>query len=182
MPDQVVANIPRDRVEPDEVVTVLAEVGDEDYEELNNSAVVALVTDPSGNLSELSMEWTAEKDGEYRTTFTASEEGFYEVRVEAAVDDELLGEDVTYVRVAPSDEEFYDSSMRASLLQRIADETGGRFYTPETVDRLSDDIQYVGGGVTVVEERDLWDMPALLLLLVTLVLSEWGYRRFRGLA
>ena len=182
VPDQVVANIPRDRVERDEVVTVLAEVGDEDYEELNNSAVVALVTDPSGNLSELSMEWTAEKDGEYRTTFTASEEGFYEVRVEAAVDDELLGEDVTYVRVAPSDDEFYDSSMRASLLQRIADETGGRFYTPETVNRLSDDIQYVGGGVTVVEERDLWDMPALLLLLVTLVLSEWGYRRFRGLA
>ena len=182
VPDQVVANIPRDRVERDEVVTVLAEVGDEDYEELNNSAVVALVTDPSGNLSELSMEWTAEKDGEYRTTFTASEEGFYEVRVEAAVDEELLGEDVTYVRVAPSDDEFYDSSMRASLLQRIADETGGRFYTPETVGRLPDDIRYVGGGVTVVEERDLWDMPALLLLLVTLVLSEWGYRRFRGLA
>ena len=182
VPDQVVASLPHDQVEPDQVVTVLAEVGDANYEELNNSAVTALVTDPAGGLVELPMEWTAEKDGEYRTTFTAADEGFYEVRVEAAVDNDLLGEDTVYLQVAPSDSEFYDSTMGASLLERVAEETGGRFYTPDTVGSLPDDIQYVGGGVTVVEERDLWDMPALLLLLVALVLSEWGYRRYRGLA
>ena len=182
VPDQVVASAPQDRVEPGELVTVLAEVDDENYEELNNSAVVAVVSDPSGNLMELPMEWTAEKDGEYRTTFTAGEEGFYDIRVEASVDGDLLGEDAVYVQVAPSDDEYYDSTMRASLLERVADETGGRFYTPETVADLPDDIQYVGGGITVIEERDLWDMPVLLLLLVSLVLGEWGYRRFRGLA
>ena len=182
VPDQVVASIPQDRVEPGELVTVLAEVGDENYEELNTSSVVAVVSDPSGDLTELPMEWTAEKDGEYRTTFTAGEEGFYAIRVEAAVGEDLLGEDSVYMQVAPSDDEYYDSTMRASLLQRVADETSGRFYTPETVAALPDDIQYVGGGVTVVEERDLWDMPALLMLLGTLVLGEWGYRRFRGLA
>ena len=182
VPDQVVASVPQDRIEPEELVTVLAEVGDANYEELNNSSVTAVVTDPSGGLIELPMEWTAEKDGEYRTTFTASDEGFYEVRVEAAVDNDLIGEDTVFLQVAPSDNEFYDSTMGASLLERVAEETGGRFYTPETVGSLPDDIQYVGGGVTVVEERDLWDMPALLLLLVTLVLCEWGYRRYRGLA
>jgi hypothetical protein len=128
------------------------------------------------------MEWTAEKDGEYRTTFTAGTEGFYEVRVEASSNGELLGEDVAYVQVASSDNEFYDSTMRASLLKRMADDTGGRFYTPDTAASLADDIQYVGGGITVVEERDLWDMPVVLLLLVTLILGEWGYRRLRGLA
>ena len=182
VPDQVVATAPRDRVEPGELVTVLAEVGDDNYEELNNSAVVAVVSDPSGNLVELPMEWTAEKDGEYRTTFTAGEEGFYDIRVEASVGEDLLGEDSVYVQVAPSDDEFYDSTMGASLLERVADETGGRYYTPDTVADLPDDVRYVGGGVTVVEERDLWDMPVLLLLLVSLVLGEWGYRRFRGLA
>ena len=176
------ANVPQDQVEPEQVVTVLAKVGDANYEELNNSAVTAVLTDPSGGPIELPMEWTAEKDGEYRTTFTAADEGFYEVRVEAAVDNELLGEDTVYLQVAPSDNEFYDSTMGASLLERVAEETGGRFYTPETVGTLPDDVQYVGGGVTVVEERDLWDMPALLLLLVALVLGEWGYRRYKGLA
>ena len=182
VPEQAVVRLPRDRVEPEEVVTVLAEVGDANFEELNNSSVVALVTAPSGNLSELPMEWTAEKDGEYRATFTAAEEGFYEVHLEASGGDELLGEDTVYVQVAPSDDEYYDSTMRAPLLQRVAEETGGRFYTPDTVASLADDIQYVGGGITVVEERDLWDMPALLFLLVSLVLGEWGYRRMRGLA
>jgi hypothetical protein len=182
VPDQVVATVPQDQVEPEQIVTVLAEVGDDNYEQLNNSAVTAVVTDPSGTLLELPMEWTAEKDGEYRTTFTAATEGFYEVRVEAVADNELLGEDTVFFQAAPSDNEFYDSTMGASLLERVAEETGGRFYTPDTVGSLPDDIQYVGGGVTVREERDLWDMPALLLLLVTLVLGEWGYRRYRGLA
>ena len=182
VPDQVVTEIAQERVEPDEIVTVLAQVGDENFEELNNSSVVAVITDPSGDLMELPMEWTAEKDGEYRTTFTSSAEGFYEIRVEASSGGELLGEDVAYARVAPSDSEYYDSTMRAPLLRRLAEETGGRFYTPDTVASLPQDVQYVGRGVTVVEERDLWDMPAILLLLVTLVLGEWGYRRFRGLA
>ena len=96
--------------------------------------------------------------------------------------DEVIGEDTAYVQVSPSDTEFYDSTMRTPLLERVAEETGGRFYTPETVASLPEDIQYVGGGVTVVEEHDLWDMPALLFLLGTLVLGEWGYRRLRGLA
>ena len=182
VPDQIVARVPNDRVEPGETVTVMAEVGDTNFEELNNSTVVALVTDPSGALSELPMEWTAEKDGEYQTTFTATQEGYYAIRVEASNGEELLGEDAAYVQAASSDDEYYDSTMRAPLLQRVADETAGRFYTPDTVGSLVDDIQYVGGGITVVEDRDLWDMPALLLLLVSLVLGEWGYRRLRGLA
>jgi hypothetical protein len=182
VPDQVVASVSQDQVEPGQIVTVLAKVADANYEELNNSAVIAVVIDPSGGLIELPMEWTAEKDGEFRTTFTADDEGFYEVRVEAVVENELFGEDMVYLQVAPSDSEFYDSTMGASLLERVAEETGGRFYTPDTVGTLPDDIQYVGGGLTVVEERDLWDMPVLLLLLVGLVLGEWGYRRYKGLA
>jgi hypothetical protein len=34
----------------------------------------------------------------------------------------------------------------------------------------------------VIEERDLWDMPILLMLLLGLIAAEWGYRRVRGLA
>ena len=41
---------------------------------------------------------------------------------------------------------------------------------------------FAGRGATVQEERDLWDMPVLFLLLVGLLGGEWGYRRLRGLA
>ena len=182
VPDQVVAEVPKDRVELDETVSLDAEVDDANYEEINTSQVSAWITEPDEELIEVPMDWTADRDGEYASNFTPSKEGLYEVRVEATNDDELLGSDTAYFRVAPSDSEYYDSTMRAPLLERIADETGGRFYTSDTVDSLVDDIQTVGGGVTVVEERDLWDMPVLLLLFFVLVLGEWGYRRSRGLA
>ena len=87
-----------------------------------------------------------------------------------------------HVRVSAGDAEYFDAAMRAPLLKRIAEDTGGRFFTPATVASLPEAISYSGRGVTVVEERELWDMPALFMLLIGLVAAEWGYRRMRGLA
>ena len=72
--------------------------------------------------------------------------------------------------------------MHAARLKRIADETGGRFYTPETLATLPEDLKYTGRGVTTVEERDLWHMPIVLLVLVGLTCAEWAYRRAVGMA
>lgn len=63
----------------------------------------------------------------------------------------------------------------------MADETGGRFYTPATANTLPDDITITGAGVTLVEELDLWDMPILFVLMLLLMGAEWGLRRIRGL-
>ena len=182
VPDQVVASVRRERVEPDETVELLSEVVDASYLEMNNSQVVAEVTTPSGGFLEVPLDWTTERDGEYEGRLTPTEEGLYEVRVEATSDGELVGSDTAYVFAAAGDDEFFDSAMRAPLLRRIAEDTGGQFYTADTVAALPEDIAYTGAGVTVVEELDLWDMPALLLLLIALVGGEWGYRRVRGLA
>ncbi len=182
VPDQVVADLPKDRVEIDESLALRAEVDDANYEEINNSQVSAWITDPDEELIEVPMDWTADRDGEYVASFAPRKEGLYEVRMEATSDGDLLGSDTAYIRVAPSDSEYYDSTLRTPLLERVAEETGGRFYTTDTVDSLVDDIQTVGGGVTVIEERDLWDMPIFLLLFLLLMLGEWGYRRSRGLA
>jgi hypothetical protein len=72
--------------------------------------------------------------------------------------------------------------MRAPLLKRIADETGGRFYTGDNVAQLAKDIVFTDAGNTVVDRKDLWDMPIVFLLILVLVTSEWGYRKLRGLA
>jgi hypothetical protein len=92
--------------------------------------------------------------------------------------------DATYIRVnaaSESSREFVDAEMRASLLQRIARETGGRFYTPANVASLPEDIALSKRGVTVVNQMDLWDMPFIFLVLVGLVCAEWAYRKKRGL-
>ena len=50
------------------------------------------------------------------------------------------------------------------------------------VSTLPEDIAYTARGVTVVEELELWDMPAAFLVLLTLLAAEWAVRRRRGLA
>ena len=47
------------------------------------------------------------------------------------------------------DAEYFDPTMHAAPLRRIAEETGGRFYTPATVAGLAEDVRYAGRGVTV---------------------------------
>ena len=72
--------------------------------------------------------------------------------------------------------------LAGGLGTRLAEETEGKFFKSADTSGLSDALTMSGRGVTVVEEKDLWDMPVLFLLLVALTGSEWLYRRARGLA
>jgi uncharacterized membrane protein len=182
VPEQVNVSTTADRVEPGEAIKLSTEVLDAAYVEVNDSRVVARVTSPSGKTTEVPVEWTVTKDGDYRASFTPDESGIYDIKVTAARDQKDLGSADMHVRVSAGDAEYFDAGMRAPLLKRIAEETGGRFFTPANAAALPEAISYSGRGVTVVEERELWDMPAVFLLLVGLIAAEWGYRRMRGLA
>ena len=133
-------------------------------------------------MRDVPLDWAIDRDGEYRGTFTPDQPGVYMVRVESTLPSGASSGDTSYVRVADLNTEYFDAEMRKPLLQRIATETGGRFYTPATANTLADDVALSKHGVTVVNQMDLWDMPAVLILLVALVTAEWSYRKARGLA
>jgi len=118
----------------------------------------------------------------YRGSFISSEAGAYDVTVDATRAGKAIGSGVTHVRAAASDAEYFDPTMHEAPLRRIAEETGGKFYTPANIAGLAEDVRYAGRGVTSVEERELWNMPIILVLLMGLVCAEWGYRRAVGLA
>ncbi|MBA2303031.1 MAG: hypothetical protein H0W08_10395 [Acidobacteria bacterium] len=171
-----------DRVEPGETVTLVAYVVDPAFVELNDARLTAYVTAPSGAVQELPVQWSGKRDGEYHATFTAPAEGIYSARVEATRGGKTIGSSVTQVRAVPSDAEYFDATMQAPRLQRIADETGGRFYTNADLAGLPEDLQYTGRGVTTIEERELWHMPIVLVLILALLSAEWALRRKAGLA
>jgi len=106
----------------------------------------------------------------------------YKVRVGGTHDVKDVGTGEMTMRVEPSDAEYFDAAMRAPLLKRIAEETGGRFYHADDTANLVDAITYSGRGITVTEDRELWDMPIVLMLALLLMGGEWAYRRSRGLA
>jgi uncharacterized membrane protein len=182
VPTPVEVHTSAERVEAGEPVTIFAEVVDRSFVELNDARVVASVTSPSGTVSQVPLQWTGARNGEYRATFTALEQGSYTTSVEATRERTKIGTGVAHTRAAPGDAEYFDPVMHATRLKRIADETGGRFYTVAGISALPEDLKYTGRGVTTVEERDLWHMPIVLLMLVALVCAEWGYRRAVGMA
>ena len=182
VPDAVDVHTTTDRIEPGEPVTVIAEVVDPSFMEVNDARVIAKVTGPKGAPVEVPMQWTGERNGEYRATFPAPDQGMYVAQVDATRAGKTLGTGTTEVRAVPSDAEYFDATMHAARLKRIAEETGGRFYTPETVNGMPEDLRYTGRGVTTVEERELWHMPIVMVILVGLIGAEWGYRRGVGLA
>ena len=183
VPDRVMVSVVPDRVQKGEPVTLTAEVMDPEFKGINDGRITARVTSPGGKVEDVPMEWTVEHPGEYRARFTPTEDGLYKVSAGGTAKD---GKDTTrgtsVIRVAPSDAEYFDAAMRAPLLKRIAEETEGRFHTPADAAKLVDAITYSGKGVTVVEERDLWDMPVILIGLLALMGGEWLLRRRRGLA
>ncbi len=181
VPDPVVASSAEEEVEPGETVALTASVRDSTFIDVNDATVLARVTGPSGLTEEIPLEWTVEEDGAYAGSYRPTQQGDYEVEIVAMRQGAPLGSAITYLHSAPSDREFFGAARRTQLLQRIAEDTGGQYYTPETVSRLPEDITISGAGVTLTEELDLWDMPALFLLMLLLMGAEWGYRRIRGL-
>jgi uncharacterized membrane protein len=179
---QVAAEVPGEATPPGRPMELRATVDDTRYLERNDGVVLATITSPSGEESRIPLNWTVEEDGVYGGEFTPREEGTHRVEVEARAGGEHIGTDVAWFRSAPSAREAFDPGMKRPLLERIARETGGRFYTESTVSRLPRELSVRGGGITTVERLDLWDAPVFLLLLIGLLSAEWLLRRKEGMA
>src|SRR5690606_10545606 len=119
VPDAVAATLDRERVEPGSPLVVTASVSDSTYIEVNDASVIARITTPTGAIQEIPLEWTVERDGEYRVELRPSELGDYEMEIVARRGEEVLGSDVTYFSTGPSDEEFFGAGRRTALLERI---------------------------------------------------------------
>jgi hypothetical protein len=182
VPSRVMVAAAGDQIAPGEPVELNAEISDRTFLKVNNAEATARVTSPSGNVSEMPLEWSVTRDGEYKVSFTPTEKGLYRVDVKTRMGTDSISSDPSYVASGDPTTEYFGAEMRAPLLRRVADETGGRFYTPDKISDLAKDIVFTDVGNTVVARKDLWDMPIVFLVLIALVTSEWGYRKLRGLA
>ena len=184
VPEPVMVTVAPDRVQPGEPVTITAEVFDGEYRGINDGRVFAHVTATirrcrrradgmdgrAGRRVPRALHAVRKRPlpgcGRWRSPGR---------RRDRPRDDESAGR----VRAMPSTS---TPAMRASLLRRLSEETGGRFFRAADTAVLADAISYSGRGVTVVEERELWDMPIVLLAVLGLMATEWTTRRRWGLA
>ncbi len=181
-PERVeIAAVPA-RVAPGEAVELRARVADEQFLDINDAVVVARVTTPSGRETEVPLEWSLAENGVYSGRFVAEEAGVYTLGAESRRGRDTVAASPGVLLADDQGADVEQAELRAPLMRRIAEETGGRYYPLAESERLAEDVLYTESGVTVREALDLWDMPVVFLLLAVLLGAEWQLRRSRGMA
>jgi len=117
----------------------------------------------------------------YRGSIGHLPPGPYVLRAIASLGGEEVGAATGEFVVERFSLEDSETRRRSALLRRIADESGGGYYSPETLDGLPEDVPMVWTERTTTSEFELWNSPWLLLGCVGLLSAEWALRRKQGL-
>jgi hypothetical protein len=179
-PRRVTGSIPRQLLADETLVKLRAEVRDTTYLPASDAVVEAHIQGPEGIAESVEMRPEPLESGVYSAEWTAPKAGSYLVETLAKRGTEEIGRDVLTFRREDGVAENFRAEQNRELLEKLSSETGGRYYAPADAAKLSKEISYSEAGITVRETRDLWDMPAVFLLLLLLRSSEWLLRRKWG--
>jgi uncharacterized membrane protein len=182
-PGQVVATMPQQTLMDEGHVKLTAVVRDKEFTPAADAHVTAHVIGPDG-LSAMvdltpvpntpgtfAMDWTAEKPGSYLAEVTADRTG---------KSGQELGKDVISFRREDGVAESFHTQQNRELLQKLSDETGGRYWEQSELERLPKEISYSEAGISVRDTKELWDMPIVFLALLGLMSADWLLRRKWG--
>jgi hypothetical protein len=176
-PPQVSLSSDRTLYMDEQRVRLTAQVYDEEFQPVNAATATATIHGPDGSTYEVPLPPALEEDGAYRVEWDAEAPGVYRVELVARRGDQELGRANAFFQRADGGVEFFSAEQNSTLLRRLAEQTGGRYYPIDQADALPEQLTYSPAGVTVPEVRDLWDLPALFLLLFVLKGTEWALRK-----
>ena len=179
-PSRVTASTPNQNLADDGRVELRAEVRDKKYLPVGDAAVSARVIGPDGSAQTVELQPEPLTQGMYAAEWSAAMPGSYVAEVKAKRGADELGADVLPFRRENGKAENFHREQNRALLAKLSDETGGHYYTPKTAAQLPDEIAYSEAGITSREMKDLWNMPAIFLLLLILRSTEWLLRRRWG--
>jgi hypothetical protein len=185
-PGHIVASVPAQMLLDNGAVTLTADVLDQQYNPAADAKVEAHILGPSGVSALVEMTPVPDTPGQFQAAWSAPKPGAYLTEVTAQRADRSgamkeLGRDVlTFQRMDGVAENFHIEQNR-DLLERLATQTGGRYWKPADLGKLADAIPFSEAGVTVRETKDLWNLPLVFLVLLLLRFSEWWLRRKWGI-
>jgi uncharacterized membrane protein len=179
-PGKVVASVPSQMLFDDGHVRFSADVRDKNYLPAADAHVEAHVLGPGGSAAQIEMTPDPNTPGTFHADWNADQAGSFLTEVVATRGTEELGRDVmTFARMDGVAENFHTEQNR-ELLEKLSEQTGGRYWTPQDLSKLPGEISYSEAGITVRDTKELWNMPVIFLLILMLRFSEWLLRRKWG--
>jgi uncharacterized membrane protein len=179
-PGRVLVSTARPILSDENRLRLRVEARDKTFHAMANATVEARITGPGGSGDMLNLRPEPLEAGVYTGEWSADRAGSYMVEVIAKQGQEEAGRDVLVFRREDGVSENFRAVQNRELLEKLAEQTGGRYYPGNRAARLVDDISYSEAGITVRETKDLWDMPVVFLAALMLRAAEWGLRRKWG--
>ena len=162
-------------------IRLRSELLDLGVETENPPQLRALLTTPNGLERVIPLPRHPSLPGIFETDIAADEPGDYWLRVEYDDDGSVISSAESRFSVTLAGSEYHQSQLDEPLLRKIAITTNGAYFAAADADELADTLETQQRGATTLQRYELWDMPAIFLLLATCLCSEWGYRRRRSL-
>lgn len=180
-PGRVVASMPEARLMDDGHVKLTATVRDKAYVLAPDARVQAHMIGPDNSSATVDLTPVPSTPGTFAAEWTADKPGSYVAEITAGRGSDELGRDVmTFERQDGVAENFHTEQNR-DLLEKLSSETGGRYWSADQFDKLPSEISYSEAGISVRNTKELWNMPVVFLLLLSLMAGEWLMRRKWGM-
>jgi uncharacterized membrane protein len=179
-PGRVVASVPNQMLFDDGRIQLNTEVRDKTYLPAGDARVEAHILGPAGIAAQVEMAPDPNTPGAFHADWTAHKPGSYLTEIVATRANEEIGRDtLTFARMDGVAENFHTEQNR-ELLEKLAAQTGGRYWRLQDVNRLPSEISYSEAGITIRDTKELWNMPVVFFVLILLRCSEWLLRRKWG--
>jgi hypothetical protein len=179
-PGQVVATMPQQTLMDEGHVKLTAVVRDKEFTPAADAKVSVHVIGPDGMSEVVDMAPVPNTPGTYAMDWTAEKPGSYVAEVTADSAKGELGKDVVDFRREDGVAENFHTGQNRDLLEKLSQETGGRYWEQSELERLPKEISYSEAGISVRDTKELWDMPVVFLVLLGLMSADWLLRRKWG--
>ena len=164
----------------DDTCEATADVKDKEFSPAAEAKVMARVIGPGGGTTTVELSPVPNKPGTYQADWTAEKPGSYVAEVTAGTAKDELGKDVVAFRRDDGVAENFHTEQNRALLEKLSENTGGRYWDRGDLGKLPRDISYSEAGISVRDTKELWDMPVVFLLLLGLTAADWLLRRKWG--
>jgi hypothetical protein len=163
-------------------VEFTAQVYDDNFKPID-AAEISLSVAKKDQSSQLTL--TSLGNGRFEGGFDPLPEGDYSYSAKAVAGGRQIAEEKGTFSVGGLNAEFLDTKANKHLLQQIAQHTGGRYYEPEDLDRLPENLASLNGfkvrEVAITRQLELWNKTWMLGTLIALLALEWVLRKRHGM-
>jgi uncharacterized membrane protein len=180
-PGRVVASASSQMLFDDGHIRLFADVRDTSYNPAPGAQVQAHVIGPDGITAMVDMVPVPDQPGSFQADWNADKPGAYVAEVKGEDQGKELGRDVVNFQRTDGVAENFHAEQNRNLLERLSAQTGGRYWQPQEISKLAEQIPYSEAGISMSETKELWNLPAVFLALVLLRAAEWMLRRRWGI-